>query len=422
MPSSGTSSVGSVTGTRNTGPGGPECRAVPGSGANACQVAVKTLDSSTNPTTCSGKGEDWEDPVVCTECGCGNSHPENMATLPSSPIDGSCFQAATGRLMAEVLDMECDLIHPDLSKHLVQNYSDVKELMEAGNINRTTASTGMNDVSSRSHAIFTINFTQAKFDVEMPCKTVSKIHLVDFAGSERADASGATGVRLKEGGNINKSLVTLGNVISALAVSPVVNYGETLSSLRYANRAKNIISKPTINEDSNVKLIRELQAEIARLKELLVQGNQEETLALRKEGIGVVLDSELPHLIGIDDDLLSTGIILYHLKDGNTVVGRDDAAAEQDVDLSKSCENLSTVMLYNPRKLIKEMEEKQKCAKAELEWMQLEVEFQHKESEQVQLQIKKQEETRKCRSQDIECRMKDLLAEKELFEAERLRG
>ncbi|XP_010156369.1 PREDICTED: kinesin-like protein KIF16B, partial [Eurypyga helias] len=207
----------------------------------------------------------------------------------------------------------------DLSKHLVQNYTDVEELMDAGNINRTTAATGMNDVSSRSHAIFTINFTQAKFDSEMPCETVSKIHLVDLAGSERADATGATGVRLKEGGNINKSLVTLGNVISALAdlsqdainplskkkqvfvpyrdsvltwllkdslggnsktimiatISPAdVNYGETLSTLRYANRAKNIINKPTINEDPNVKLIRELRAEIARLKALLAQGNQ----------------------------------------------------------------------------------------------------------------------------------------------------
>uniref|UniRef100_UPI00398F0BD7 kinesin-like protein KIF16B isoform X5 n=1 Tax=Pristiophorus japonicus TaxID=55135 RepID=UPI00398F0BD7 len=308
----------------------------------------------------------------------------------------------------------------DLSKHLVQNYTDVEELMEAGNINRTTAATGMNDVSSRSHAIFTINFTQAKFDAEMPCETISKIHLVDLAGSERADATGATGVRLKEGGNINKSLVTLGNVISALAdlsqdgvnsqtkkkqvfvpyrdsvltwllkdslggnsktimiatISPAdVNYGETLSTLRYANRAKNIINKPTINEDSNVKLIRELRAEIARLKALLAQGNQialldsptalsmeeklqqnearveeltkewtnkwnetqnilkEETLALRKEGIGVVLDSELPHLIGIDDDLLSTGIILYHLKEGKTYVGREDATTEQDIVL-----------------------------------------------------------------------------------------
>ncbi|VFV41731.1 kinesin-like protein kif16b isoform [Lynx pardinus] len=500
----------------------------------------------------------------------------------------------------------------DLSKHLVQNYGDVEELMDAGNINRTTAATGMNDVSSRSHAIFTIKFTQAKFDSEMPSETVSKIHLVDLAGSERADATGATGVRLKEGGNINKSLVTLGNVISALAdlsqdaanplvkkkqvfvpyrdsvltwllkdslggnsktimiatISPAdVNYGETLSTLRYANRAKNIINKPTINEDANVKLIRELRAEIARLKTLLAQGNQialldsptalsmeeklqqnearvqeltkewtnkwnetqnilkEQTLALRKEGIGVVLDSELPHLIGIDDDLLSTGIILYHLKEGQTYVGREDASTEQDIvlhgldlesehcifenvggtvtliplsgsqcsvngvqimeathlnqgavillgrtnmfrfnhpkeaaklrekrksgllssfslsmtDLSKSCENLSTVMLYNPgleferqqreelekleskRKLIEEMEEKQKSDKAELERMQQEVETQRKETEIVQLQIRKQEESLKRRSFHIESKLKDLLAEKEKFEEERLR-
>uniref|UniRef100_Q96L93-5 Isoform 4 of Kinesin-like protein KIF16B n=1 Tax=Homo sapiens TaxID=9606 RepID=Q96L93-5 len=500
----------------------------------------------------------------------------------------------------------------DLSKHLVQNYGDVEELMDAGNINRTTAATGMNDVSSRSHAIFTIKFTQAKFDSEMPCETVSKIHLVDLAGSERADATGATGVRLKEGGNINKSLVTLGNVISALAdlsqdaantlakkkqvfvpyrdsvltwllkdslggnsktimiatISPAdVNYGETLSTLRYANRAKNIINKPTINEDANVKLIRELRAEIARLKTLLAQGNQialldsptalsmeeklqqnearvqeltkewtnkwnetqnilkEQTLALRKEGIGVVLDSELPHLIGIDDDLLSTGIILYHLKEGQTYVGRDDASTEQDIvlhgldlesehcifeniggtvtliplsgsqcsvngvqiveathlnqgavillgrtnmfrfnhpkeaaklrekrksgllssfslsmtDLSKSRENLSAVMLYNPgleferqqreelekleskRKLIEEMEEKQKSDKAELERMQQEVETQRKETEIVQLQIRKQEESLKRRSFHIENKLKDLLAEKEKFEEERLK-
>ncbi|KAM6164074.1 kinesin-like protein KIF16B isoform 2-T2 [Rhynchocyon petersi] len=500
----------------------------------------------------------------------------------------------------------------DLSKHLVQNYCDVEELMEAGNINRTTAATGMNDLSSRSHAIFTIKFTQAKFDSEMPCETVSKIHLVDLAGSERADATGATGVRLKEGGNINKSLVTLGNVISALAdlsqdaanplakkkqvfvpyrdsvltwllkdslggnsktimiatISPAdVNYGETLSTLRYANRAKNIINKPTINEDANVKLIRELRAEIARLKTLLAHGNQialldsptalsmeeklmqnearvqeltkewtnkwnetqnilkEQTLALRKEGIGVVLDSELPHLIGIDDDLLSTGIILYHLKEGKTYVGREDASTEQDIvlhgldlesehcifenvggtvtliplsgsqcsvngvqimkathlnqgavillgrtnmfrfnhpkeaaklrekrksgllpsfslsmtDLSKSCENLSAVMLYNPgleferqqreelekleykRKLIEEMEEKQKSDKAELERMQQEVETQRKETEIVQLQIRRQEESLKRRSFHIESKLKDLLAKKEEFEEERLK-
>ncbi|XP_028578113.2 kinesin-like protein KIF16B isoform X11 [Podarcis muralis] len=108
-------------------------------------------------------------------------------------------------------------------------------------------------------------------------------------------------------------------------------------------------------------------------------------------------------------------------------------------DLSKSCENLSAVMLYNPgleferqqreelekleskRKLIEEMEEKQKSNKAELERMQQEVESQRKETEIVQLQIRKQEENLKRKSFHIESRMKDLLAEKEKFEEERLR-
>ncbi|KAL1006133.1 hypothetical protein UPYG_G00068230 [Umbra pygmaea] len=457
----------------------------------------------------------------------------------------------------------------DLSKHLVQNYHDVEELMEAGNINRTTAATGMNDTSSRSHAIFTINFTQAKFDAEMPCETISKIHLVDLAGSERADATGATGVRLKEGGNINKSLVTLGNVISALADLSQDGLNTSLKKKQvfvpYRDSVLTWLLKDSLGGNSKTIMIAtispadvnyahpELRAEIARLKALLVQGNQialldsptalsmeeklhqnearvleltkewtnkwnetqnilkEETLALRKEGIGVVLDSELPHLIGIDDDLLSTGIILYHLKEGRTYVGREDASTEQDIvlhgldldsehlaepcalnqgavillgrtnmfrfnhpkeaaklrekrksgllssfslsmtDLSKSCENLSTVMLYNPgslltetgpiylrleferqqreeleklehkRRLIKDMEEKQKCEKAELERLQQEVESQRKESEQVQQRIRHQEETLRCRSQDIESRLCDLLAEKKRFEEERHR-
>ncbi|XP_030854447.1 kinesin-like protein KIF16B isoform X1 [Strongylocentrotus purpuratus] len=307
----------------------------------------------------------------------------------------------------------------DLSKHLVSDYYDVKALMDKGNEQRTTASTNMNDTSSRSHAIFTITFTQAKYIADMPSETVSKINLVDLAGSERANATGATGDRLKEGANINKSLVTLGNVISALAdassysapspggnrkkalfipyrdsvltwllkdslggnsktimvatISPAdVNYGETLSTLRYANRAKNIINKPTINEDKNVKLIRELRAEIARLKKRLGTsdfddlpiGNnmmdklhqneervkvltkewaskwnetqnllKERTLALRSEGVGVVLDSEMPHLSVIDDDPLSTGLKLYHINEGTTTVGHQDADNKCDIML-----------------------------------------------------------------------------------------
>lgn len=299
----------------------------------------------------------------------------------------------------------------DLSKHIVNNYEDVEELMNRGNSVRVTATTKMNDVSSRSHAIFTLVFTQAKFTDDLPCETTSKVHLVDLAGSENADASGATGQRLKEGGNINKSLVTLGTVISLLAkncsskegkqvfvpyrdskitwllkdsiggnartimiatISPAdVNYGETLRTLRYANRAKNIINRPTVNEDPNVRIIKELRAEIARLKALLggsldnivtpkVQEKlhenearvkvltqewagkwnesgtilKDDMFAVRKEGLGVVLDSQLPHLIGIDDDICSTGIMLYHIKEGRTTVGRPDADITPDIVLA----------------------------------------------------------------------------------------
>uniref|UniRef100_A0A665TCG5 plus-end-directed kinesin ATPase n=1 Tax=Echeneis naucrates TaxID=173247 RepID=A0A665TCG5_ECHNA len=210
----------------------------------------------------------------------------------------------------------------DLSKLAVTSYTDIADLMDAGNKARTVAATNMNETSSRSHAVFTIVFTQRKHDSETDLSTekVSKISLVDLAGSERADSTGAKGTRLKEGANINKSLTTLGKVISALAevvsskkkkktdfipyrdsvltwllrenlggnsrtamvaaLSPAdINYDETLSTLRYADRAKNIKCNAVINEDPNNKLVRDLKDEVARLKELL-----------RAQGLGDILD------------------------------------------------------------------------------------------------------------------------------------
>ncbi|XP_071491497.1 kinesin-like protein KIF1A [Diadema antillarum] len=215
----------------------------------------------------------------------------------------------------------------DLSKLAVTSYSNITDLMDEGNKARTVASTNMNETSSRSHAVFTIVFTQKRHDVEtnMCTEKVSKVSLVDLAGSERADSTGAKGVRLKEGANINKSLTTLGKVISALAelsgrprnhrnsnmpsdkaskkkkksdfipyrdsvltwllrenlggnsktamiaaLSPAdINYDETLSTLRYADRAKNIVCKAVVNEDPNARLIRELKEEVNRLKVIL---------------------------------------------------------------------------------------------------------------------------------------------------------
>ncbi|XP_017849029.1 kinesin-like protein Klp98A isoform X1 [Drosophila busckii] len=317
----------------------------------------------------------------------------------------------------------------NLSQHAVSDFEEIQDCIARGNAQRTTARTNMNDTSSRSHAIFTITFVQAVFMNDMPSETVSKIHLVDLAGSERANATGATGQRLKEGAHINKSLVTLGSVISALAeqtsaggagvsnstnslattpnggtkrvlyipyrdsiltwllkdslggnsktimiaaLSPAdCNYSETLSTLRYANRAKQIINKPTVNEDANVKLIRELREEINKLKSMLTGDinllqpslkvladlqkkeaqekvlteewtekwkvaqsilQEQKSLGLRKSGVGVVLDSEIPHLIGIHNDV-TTGVTLYSLKEGETRIGTEDADLAQHIEL-----------------------------------------------------------------------------------------
>ena len=192
-----------------------------------------------------------------------------------------------------------------LSKCVVKNSPDISRLMDEGNKSRTVASTNMNSESSRSHGVFQIMMTEKIGQLEK----VSKISLVDLAGSERASKTGAVGQQLKEGANINKSLTTLGKVIQALAessensstnqskkdfipyresvltwllkenlggnsktamiatISPSeMNFEETLSTLRYADRAKNIKCKAIVNEDPRAKIIRELKEEIEKLK------------------------------------------------------------------------------------------------------------------------------------------------------------
>ncbi|XP_075980843.1 kinesin family member unc-104 isoform X11 [Anticarsia gemmatalis] len=231
----------------------------------------------------------------------------------------------------------------DLSKLAVTSYQDIYDLIDEGNKARTVAATNMNETSSRSHAVFTIFFTQQRHDqtTNLMSEKVSKISLVDLAGSERADSTGAKGTRLKEGANINKSLTTLGKVISALAeiaskskkskkadfipyrdsvltwllrenlggnsktamiaaISPAdINFDETLSTLRYADRAKQIVCKAVVNEDANAKLIRELKEEILKLRELLkaegieVEEGEENASPQRKKSEAEVLSPKL---------------------------------------------------------------------------------------------------------------------------------
>ncbi|XP_073491553.1 kinesin-like protein KIF13A [Aquarana catesbeiana] len=196
----------------------------------------------------------------------------------------------------------------ELSCHAVQSYGEIKLLLDQGNKQRTIAETKMNEQSSRSHAILTLTVTQICNDPKSGAsgKLVSKVSLVDLAGSERSDKSGAQGNHLKECGNINTSLFTLGRVINSLAeisenknksqhvnyrdsvltwllknslggnsktimlatVSPAAdNYQETLSTLRYAESTKRIVNQAVVNEDRKSEVIGELQEEIKRLRE-----------------------------------------------------------------------------------------------------------------------------------------------------------
>ncbi|KAL4891260.1 P-loop containing nucleoside triphosphate hydrolase protein [Aspergillus ambiguus] len=180
----------------------------------------------------------------------------------------------------------------DLTEVTVRNYSEIMKYMRKGDVSRTVASTKMNDTSSRSHAVFTITLKQIHHDLSTDETTerTARIRLVDLAGSERAKSTEATGQRLREGSNINKSLTTLGRVIAALAdpkqgrqgkrkgkdivpyrdsiltwllkdslggnsktamiacISPT-DYEETLSTLRYADQAKHIRTQARVNQD-----------------------------------------------------------------------------------------------------------------------------------------------------------------------------
>ena len=205
----------------------------------------------------------------------------------------------------------------NLTEVAVHDYEKVLDMVETGNGARQVAATNMNDQSSRSHAIFSIILTQKRTSMtkdgsEMVSEIKAKINLVDLAGSERAKSTGAEGGTLKEGAQINKSLSTLGLVISGLAdqakklpgskapfipyrdsmltwllkeslggnsktfmvstLSPaVVNFDETMSTLRYADRAKAIVTRACVNENPGDKKIRELEEEISKLRDFIKQ-------------------------------------------------------------------------------------------------------------------------------------------------------
>jgi len=195
-------------------------------------------------------------------------------------------------------------------KNAVDSYASIERSIDEGTSNRSVGSTAMNATSSRAHTVITIEFKQIDVIEGKECVKLSNINLVDLAGSEKAGQTGAKGDRLKEGSAINKSLSALGNVIEKLAerssnpkkakdivipyrdskltrllqnalggssktimicaLSPASsNYEETLSTLRYADRAKKIKNVVVVNENPQEKLVREMKEENAKLKAML---------------------------------------------------------------------------------------------------------------------------------------------------------
>mmetsp|Transcript_35895 Transcript_35895/g.85849 ORF Transcript_35895/g.85849 Transcript_35895/m.85849 type:complete len:722 (-) Transcript_35895:80-2245(-) len=223
-----------------------------------------------------------------------------------------------------------------VAKRPVDSYKAIEGVMEEGTENRTVGSTLMNATSSRAHTVIIIEFKQvSKIAQGEGCK-VSLINLVDLAGSEKAGQTGASGDRLKEGCAINKSLSALGNVIEKLAqkssgkksvivpyreskltrllqnalggssktimicaLSPASsNYEETLSTLRYADRAKKIKNNAVVNENPQEKLMRELREENLKLKEFM--DSVKDTLG---EQDAVVLNERVKEIKAAEDAL-----------------------------------------------------------------------------------------------------------------------
>ncbi|XP_027736171.1 kinesin-like protein KIF27 isoform X5 [Empidonax traillii] len=220
----------------------------------------------------------------------------------------------------------------------VECADEVISLLESGNAARHTGTTQMNEHSSRSHAIFTISICQKQY-AESQKNTdaardliASKFHFVDLAGSERVAKTGNTGERFKESIQINSGLLALGNVISALGdpkrksvhipyrdakitrilkdslggnaktvmitcISPSsLDFDESLNSLKYANRAKNIRNKPVVNYNPEKCRIDEMELEIRLLRDAL-QNQQGSNQYLHN------LNEEKPHISSLEEQL-----------------------------------------------------------------------------------------------------------------------
>ncbi|XP_067873914.1 kinesin-like protein KIF3C isoform X2 [Heterodontus francisci] len=254
----------------------------------------------------------------------------------------------------------------DLSSFVTKNVKEIEHVMNVGNQTRSVASTNMNEYSSRSHAIFvvTVECSELGLDGENHIR-VGKLNLVDLAGSERQSKTGVQGERLKEATKINLSLSALGNVISALVdgksthipyrdskltrlledslggnaktimvatIGPTSsNYEESLTTLRYASRTKNIKNKPRINEDPKDALLREFQEEIARLKTQLERRGML-SKKRRKSQRKIILEEEIMDEGEETEDNIEKDMENY-LKEQKETLEKEKVAIQDDHNL-----------------------------------------------------------------------------------------
>lgn len=296
-------------------------------------------------------------------------------------------------------------------KRPVDSYHAIEKTIDEATENRTVGSTLMNATSSRAHTVLTIEFKQVEVVAGKDTTKLSMINLVDLAGSEKAGQTGASGDRLKEGAAINKSLSALGNVIDKLveksrgkknvlipyrdskltrllqnalggssktimicALSPASsNYEETLSTLRYADRAKKIQNRAVVNENPQERLMRELRQENEKLREMMagmaenldavafnekvqeikaaedalkeqqksfedklkevqdVQNTRANQCARSCRENIVSLGKDVPHMANLNEDMLLTGRIRTYFSEGKTIrIGQAGSGIHED--------------------------------------------------------------------------------------------
>ena len=280
-----------------------------------------------------------------------------------------------------------------LSEWAVRSPLDLYALLRRGGSTRTTSATYMNDVSSRSHAVFQITVEQMTTDIELKDNKaqikVGKLNLVDLAGSERIRITGTRGQQLEESKKINKSLSCLGNVINALTDKKGKNYipyrdskltrllqdslggnckttmiatispsedafSESLSTLYFAQRAKKIKNRPIINEDVNNRaLIRKYETELKNLRTELELKNK----MLKNNGLVMQLQEEKEQALMDKNNALQE----LEIASRKYIIER-----EEKLKLEKKIQMMSEQMITGGHKKIEETPQFQNALKNQI--------------------------------------------------------